>query len=445
MSGDWKSGTGDGSGDKGGTWDPDATRAWTPSQGKDPVGDQGWAGAMKDAAPGFAVDPRSAGQEGSFTETTTTSFGSRVKGALTGVLIGLALVPGSAYLLFWNEGRAVQTARSLTEGAGALTAAEATRVEPTQEGRLIHVSAPLTVTAPLRDADFNVTAGNAVRLARSVEMFQWREERRSETRTNLGGSQETVTTYSYTRGWSSTPINSAGFRQPEGRFNPPMRYEARDTVAQDARLGVRRLTEQQLRGFGSPQPIALDPAGFQAPSGGRVIDGAVYLGRDPGNPQIGDMRIRFAQVPAGPASIVARQAGDGFAPYQTRAGDSLFMLQAGAVPASQMFAAAESANTTMTWVLRLVGCVLMYAAFSMILRPLPVISSVLPFLGSIVGFGTGLISLLLTLLLAPVVIAVAWIWFRPLVGIVVLVLGLAGAAGVGWLMARRRAAAPAAG
>ena len=134
MSGDWKSGTGDGSGDKGGTWDPDATRAWTPSQGKDPVGDQGWAGAMKDAAPGFAVDPRSAGQEGSFTETTTTSFGSRVKGALTGVLIGLALVPGSAYLLFWNEGRAVQTARSLTEGAGALTAADATRERCAQRG-----------------------------------------------------------------------------------------------------------------------------------------------------------------------------------------------------------------------------------------------------------------------------------------------------------------------
>lgn len=39
-----------------------------------------------------------------------------------------------------------------------------------------------------------------------------------------------------------------------------MRDEARNVVAEDARLGVRRLTEQQLRGFGNPQPIALDPA-----------------------------------------------------------------------------------------------------------------------------------------------------------------------------------------
>jgi hypothetical protein len=458
MSGDWKSGGGDGSGDKGGTWDPDATRAWTPGPGKDEGGfatggkgfgdatpasfggGQDWGGAVKDAAQGFAVDPRSAGHEGTFTETTTTSFGSRIKGALTGVLIGLALVPGSAYLLFWNEGRAVQTAQSLTEGAGAVQAAEAGRVEATQEGRLVHVTGPITVQGTLRDPDFGVQAAGAVRLVRSVEMFQWREERRSETRTQLGGAQETVTTYSYTRGWSSTAINSSGFRQPEGRLNPPLRFEARNTVAPEARLGARRLTEQQLAGFGSPAPIALDAATFQPPSGARVMEGGLYLGRDPGNPQVGDMRIRFAQVPAGPASIIARQAGDGFAPYQTRAGDSLFMLRAGAVPASEMFAAAQSANATMTWILRLVGCVLMYAAFGMILRPLPVLGSVVPFIGSIIGVGTGLVSLLLTVILAPLVIAVAWIWFRPLVGTVVLLLGIGAAVGVSWLISKRKAA-----
>jgi hypothetical protein len=396
----------------------------------------GTLNAMKDS-----VDPRSNGQEGSFTTVTQTSFGSRVKGALAGVLIGLALVPGSAWMLFWNEGRAVQTARSLSEGAGAVQAAEAGRVDAALEGRLVHVSGPLTVAGPLRDPDFPVQANGALRIVRTVEMYQWREDRRSETRTNLGGSQETVTTYNYTRGWSNQQIDSSRFRQPEGRFNPQMRYAARDTVVPEARLGARRLGEAQLRGIGETQPIVLDAATFQPPPGARVMDGGLYVGRDPGNPQIGDLRIRFAQAPVGTVSVVARQVGDGFAPFQTRAGDSLMMVRSGSVPAAQMFQSAESANSVLTWVLRGVGFVLMLSAFGMILRPFSVIGSVVPMIGSIVGVGTGLVSLMLTMVLAPLVIAFAWIWFRPLVGGIVLVVGLGAAFGLSRLVAKRRAAA----
>ncbi|HWT09835.1 MAG TPA: TMEM43 family protein, partial [Roseomonas sp.] len=383
----------------------------------------------------------SGGVEGGFTEVTHTSFGSRVKGAIAGVLIGLALVPGSAWLLFVNEGRAVQTARSLSEGAGAVQAAEAGRVDPAMEGRLVHVAGPVTVAAPLRDPDFPVQAADAVRLVRSVEMYQWREERRSETRTNLGGSQDTVTTYTYTRGWSPEQIDSSRFRQPDGRVNPQMRFAARDTVAPGARLGARRLTEAQLRGFGETQPIVLDAAVFQPPPGARVVDGGLFVGRDPGNPQIGDLRIRFAQVPAGQASIIARQAGDGFAAYQTRAGDTLLMLRPGNVTAGEMFQSAEQTNTVITWLLRGFGALLMFIAFGLILRPMSVVGSVVPFIGSIVGVGTSLVSLMLTLMLAPVVIAVAWIWYRPVVGVIVLAVGLAAAFGVSRLVARRRAAA----
>ena len=46
-------------------------------------------------------------------ETTSQSWFSRIGGALTGILVGLILLPVARVLLFWNEGRAVQTARSL--------------------------------------------------------------------------------------------------------------------------------------------------------------------------------------------------------------------------------------------------------------------------------------------------------------------------------------------
>lgn len=429
MSGDWKTPPG-GEGQKSPAWNSDATVV-------------SWQGG--DAKQGFdAVDPRSAGTAGSFTELTRTSWGERVKGALAGVLMGLLLIPGSAWMLFWNEGRAVQTSRSLSEGAAAVQSAEPGRVDPALEGRLVHVSGPITVAGALRDPDFGVRAERALRIVRSVEMYQWQEQSRSETRTNLGGSQETVTTYNYTRAWSAQQIDSSRFRQSEGRFNPQMRYAARDTVAAEARLGARRLTETQLRGLGEARPLPLDASTFMAPAGAMVIDGGLYLGRNPQSPQIGDLRIRFSVVPAESASVVAAQRGDGFAPYQTRAADRVMMLRTGEEPAAAMFQAAEEGNTIMTWALRAFGVFLMFTGFSMIFRPLSVVGSVVPVIGSILGAGTGLVAGILTFVIAPVVIAVAWIFHRPLTGIIVLLAGLTVAAGLTWLARQRRAAAPAA-
>lgn len=218
--------------------------------------------------------------EGSFTEVTTTSWWSRIKSAFAGILVGLLLIPASSILMFWNEGRAVQTARSLAEGAGLVTAAPADRVDPALEGRLIHLSAPLRVSAPLADAEFGVTAPGALRLVRTAEMYQWREETRSETRDRLGGGQETVTTYSYSLAWSAQPIDSSRFRQPQGRGNPPMRYRGLEVVAQDARLGPFALRQEQLAGFGTATPLRLEAGTLRLPAGAQVLDGEVFLGAD---------------------------------------------------------------------------------------------------------------------------------------------------------------------
>lgn len=381
--------------------------------------------------------------EGSFTETTTTSWWARIKSAFAGILVGLALIPLSSVLIFWNEGRAVQTARSLAEGAGLVVPAPAERVDAALDGRLIHLTAPMRANAPLSDPEFGVAAPGALRLVRQVEMYQWREETRSETRDRLGGGQETVTTYSYSLGWSSQPIDSSRFRQPQGRSNPPMRWRGQEVVARDGRIGPFALTQAQLSGFGTPEALRLDPATARLPAGGQVLDGQVYVGADPALPRLGDMRISFAVVSEGTGSVIARQAGQGLAAYQTQAGDALFLLRPGAATAQEMIAAAESANRILTWALRAVGAVLMFLGFAMILRPLVVLAAVVPLFGSIMSAGTGLVAGVLTLVLAPVVIAVAWFWYRPLVAILVLAVGLAGAAGMAWLARRRRALTPA--
>jgi hypothetical protein len=387
----------------------------------------------------------------SFTETTTKSWGSRLGESIKGVLFGLVLIGGSCVFLFWNEGRAVQTQRSLTEGASLVISADPARVDPANDGRLVHVSGDLKPGAPLTDPEFTVSA-TALRLVRTVEMYQWKEESKTETRKNVGGSEETVTTYEYVRVWSESRNDSSRFKRPEGHVNPQMPYRGMSYPSRDATLGAFRPGTNVVDRLPASEAVPLDPS-LATKLAGRImrplhmVDGNLYIGETPSSPRIGDLRVSYKVAPPGPTSIIGRQAGTGFADYQTKAGDALLMVRPGTLSAADMFAAAQRENRVLTWILRFVGVLLMFFGFMLILKPLVVVADVVPFIGNILSAGAGIVSLVLTAVVAPLVIAVAWFWYRPLVSVVVLAFGNALAYGFKrWASQRaaaRRAAQPA--
>lgn len=381
---------------------------------------------------------------GSSVEVTQRSWFDRIKGALVGVFVGILFIPGACWLLFWNEGRAVTTARSLTEGAGLVVPVAADRVDPANDGKLVYVTGALRAPGTLADPTFPVRVDNAVRLVRTVEMYQWRENRRSETRNRLGGGQETVTTYSYEQVWSSTLYNSGSFHQA-GHTNPSrMAHNSNTVVAQQATLGAFRVTPEQLQSYGRPVRVTLDPNNPQIQRNNATVrDNVLFLSSNPDVPRIGDLRITFSSVPAGAASLIGRQTDQGFSPYQTRAGDRIFMMEEGTVPSQDMFRHAEDANRILTWVLRVVGLIVMAIGFAMIMAPFGVLADIVPLFGDIVRFGTGLIGLSLTFLLGPLVMAIAWFWYRPVVAAIVMAVGVALAFGIS-VLARNRARAKAA-
>lgn len=374
-----------------------------------------------------------------FTESTTKSWTTRIGESIKGVLFGFVLIVGSCVFLFWNEGRAVQTQRSLAEGASLVVSADSAKVDAANDGKLVHVSGDIKPGVQLSDPEFLVSV-SALRLVRTVEMYQWKEESRSETRRNVGGSEETVTTYEYVRTWSTTRYDSSRFKRPEGHANPEMRYRGASYASNDASMGAFRPGPNVVGQLPADVPVSLDSA-LAAKLQGRVkgpvqvFDGRIYLGDNPSSPRIGDLRVNFKQAPAGPASIIARQAGTGFAEYQTKAGDRLLIVRAGTYSAADMFAAAQRENRIFTWILRLVGIVVMFFGFMLILNPLVVVADVVPFIGSILGAGAGIVSLILTAVIAPIVIAIAWLWYRPIVSVGVLVVGF----GIAYFLRQRAA------
>ncbi|MGX5826817.1 TMEM43 family protein [Mesorhizobium sp. 43Arga] len=384
----------------------------------------------------------------SFREVTSVSWFGRIKRAVGGVVFGLLLIVLMVIGLFWNEGRAVQTARSLAEGAGAVVSIDAGSVDAGNDGRLVHVSGPVTADSGLSDQDFGIVA-QGLRLSRSVEMYQWKEESKSETTKKLGGGEETETTYSYSKVWDDSQIDSSDFKKLDGHQNPPMAIHSRAFQIPEGKLVafdldtpvLDRIDGDKAYALSSSQSAAIKAA-YTGTKPLSIVDGRIYLGSDNTTPALGDYRIGYELAPLGVVSIVARQAGSRFEPYQTQAGDALLMVDTGNVPADKMFAEAVSANTLITWLLRAAGLLLLTIGFALLLGPIGVILDVIPFLGSMARMGTGVIAFFLAILVGTTTIAIAWFWYRPVLAVGILAAGVIAAAAVYYLGRSRKAAAP---
>lgn len=384
----------------------------------------------------------------SFTETTRTSWFSRLKNGLAGLIIGPLLVLGMIWLLSWNEGRSVQTYRALNEGAGIVVSVDSNAADPANEGRLIHISGPVTPDGTPEDPALGVSADGAAGLSRKVEMYQWVEEKSSETSKTLGGGEETVTTYSYKKEWRPRRVDSSDFKQSAQHENPDMPIEGERFTVATAKLGVFTVDGETVANLGTDSPVKLTPdvvqtvaAALDADRPVKADGTTIHVSLNRQSPAIGDLRISFAREDISEASFVGAQKGMNLIPYKASNGRDLLLSAAGRATPAEMFDAAQSENTLITWLVRIGGLVGMFIGFAMMLSILGIAADVIPFIGSIVGFGTSVIAAILTLLLGPLVIAIAWIAYRPVLAIAVIAIGALAAGGLIYLR-RNRTPAP---
>jgi transmembrane protein TMEM43 len=370
-----------------------------------------------------------------FRETSSQSWFGRLKGALFGMLFGLALFLISFPFLFWNEGRAVERYKTLQEGAGIVLPVDATSRDLANEGRLIYISGTAATTERLSDPVLGISE-NAIRLGRNVEMFQWWESTSKETREKFGGGTETVTTYEYQQVWSDQIIDSNGFKQPQGHQNPGrMPLSSETWQASWVLVGEYRLSSSLIGSISGEEALPVgDGVTIPASLGGsaRLDNGGIHAG-DPQNPAIGDIRVNMTIVRPADVSIIAAQRGETLAPFQANAGGTIQLLSMGLVSPEEMFKAAELRNKLLTWALRFGGFLMMFVGLRLLFGLLRVGAALVPFVGRIVGAGIGFVSALMAGSLSLITIAIAWVFYRPLLGLAL----LAVAAIVGWFLISR--------
>ena len=390
-----------------------------------------------------------------FTETRTTGYGSRLGNSCMGIPMGIILFLVATALLWWNEGRAVHRAQDIKQVAKtAQSIGDISNANTSLDGQLIHTTGTASTEDILSDDLFGIKT-NALAIVRSAEYYQWKENEKHETKDKLGGKQEEIITYTYERDWTADPINSSRFKDPDyqGVNNVIWEIEDMRVIASNVSFGTYTLPELFISDIVSKQSDNVSPLMISAdnpalkqlnenvmkalgdnvrPEAAQVKDSLayvhvfgnqVYIGFNPSNPSIGDIRLTFEQLsPSCNISLIAVPTNGTFTTFQAKHDANEYELRVGTWTLDQMIKQANDENATLTWILRILGVIIVIAALKMIFGILVTILKLVPFLASIMNLGVSLVCGVLGFVWSLIVIAIAWIFYRPLLGIALLVI-----------------------
>jgi hypothetical protein len=340
-----------------------------------------------------------------------------------GKIFGIVLLIGAFPLLYWNEGRMIQSQVALRDEASSVHAVtDSSQVNPADEGKLIHVTGLATTKEVLTDAEFGISE-QAIRLERQAEIYQWEGATRDPAKLarglNQGGdgvpafgpNRQMEINRLYSKGWSLKPRSSEHFTYPEGHQNPPVTpfwKERKVWTAKEVRLGAYILPPELLSQLDERAPIPasqalLDRVPAELRTHLTIRDGRFYLPHDPRQPneQIGDVRFGFRVIRPAVVSILALQVGNSLAPFTTSNSQEVFRLTIGEQSAGSMFNIQHAESTAHIWGVRAFGFLFMF--FGVALTFLAVEDW-----GLLFPAGTALLATLCT-------IAAAWITYRPFV------------------------------
>jgi hypothetical protein len=340
--------------------------------------------------------------------------------SLKGTVGGVALLIASFPILFQNEGCAVDIAKGLEEGAGLVQSIDASKDVASYNGKLIHASGEAKAGARLTDPQFGVDVPALV-LTRNVEMYQWKEDVKEDKDKNK--------TYSYSKDWSSSEIDSSKFDTQKDHVNPPMPYEEKTIRPSAVSLGNLDFSDGLIASISANKDLDYDAStGSRLKSTfgskAKVQGDKIYIGNNASSPEVGDLKVSHRVALEGTASIIGQLNGITVNPYKTKRDTQILVFDFGAKDAVTMFQEEQDANVVRTWAVRIAGFFAMFLGFRLLFGPIAAAGGWIPILGGILEMGVSIVAGILAFSLSFMTIAVAWIFFRPLLGISLLLLGV---------------------
>ncbi len=435
-----------------------------------------------------------------YQEVTTTGYGTRVGNSFKAIGGGFLMFVLGTALLWWNEGRAVKTEKMLDEAGNAYVEMEnPNKKDASLEGELICGTAMATTEDSLVDAQFGIGA-KAISIRRNVEYYQWVEHSQTKREDRLGGKEVTTTTYTYTKEWVSSPIESSDFHDPayQNKNSVLTTIDESEQWAENVKWGAYTLSESLFHRISSREAIDLaiaedllkqfdkstqaayerahglvntainkisqpaqpvqQPAQVAIPDSIKALlpdsvrakldsiqavtdslnkqmanaenkkdlqyvhqaSNVLYFGRVPGSPEVGDVRVTFEKVVPAKVTVMAVVDGDSFKPYKAKNGKRFQTLVMGKKSGDEIIEGEKEANNMILWALRILGIMIIIGGLKGIFGFLETILKVVPFIAGIFGWGVGIVCTVVGIVWSLIVIALAWLFYRPVLAICLL-------------------------
>ena len=146
----------------------------------------------------------------------------------------------------------------------------------------------------------------------------------------------------------------------------------------------------------------------------------LYFGRVPGSPEVGDVRLTFEKVVPAKVTVMAVVDGDSFKPYKAKNGKRFQTLVMGKKSGDEIIEGEKEANNMILWALRILGVLIVIGGLKGIFGFLETILKVVPFIAGIFGWGVGIVCTVIGIVWSLIVIALAWLFYRPVLAICLL-------------------------
>jgi hypothetical protein len=255
------------------------------------------------------------------------------------IVVGVLFIAIAILIQWFNEVRSVHMVTLVSRGEAECVTVSSEKVDPNNRGKLVHVQGRATGARPVVDQQFeDAIVTGCLKLQSTVEIFEWVQT----TRTWLDERKEKRSQPRFHTEWSTTHHDSLRFKKPSPdnpRVPSGLLLGTFTESCKRVELGAFALSDFMVKSF-----LKFEPAmphlpsivtahgmtyfantsdgyyyarpGLTAPAGSAIASAGLF-----GEPQVGDVRVRFLCVPEGEATVVAVQCQkshgiEGFVPYR---------------------------------------------------------------------------------------------------------------------------------
>jgi hypothetical protein len=364
-----------------------------------------------------------------FTTVSRQGFGSRLVGAIIGVPVGIVLIFGSCFLLYWNEGRT-----DYSKIASKSIPVQASQVDQSQNGKFVSVTGTVSTNQQIADGAY-LKPSSYVAVQRTVDEYAWVQTEHTSSSNNVGGSSTNKTTYTYSEQWTDDPADSSTFQYPQGHQNQPKPLNDTQVAATSGQVGAYSFDPQTIKlptlqdvslsstnvtlpTATTAPPTTVAPSTTQTtatpattnPLSDLTLASSQYIYGGSGSltaPQVGDIRISYEALPSGTTTTAFGQLNNGsLAAYTDPSNHTLYDLLLG--DRQTAIATLHNQYEKTTWIIRGVGVGLIWIGLMMLFGPLDMLLDFIPIAGEIGGMLTVIITLPVALLLGGTVIIVGY-------------------------------------